>query len=163
MAVIDWAIILVVVASALISLMRGFVKEGFSLATWILAFIIAPVFSANLATLLEGSIETELVRWGIAFAILFLGTLVIGTLLSHLLVRFIRVTGLSGLDRVLGMFFGVTRGLIILVVLVFLLQLTPAPKDHWWQESVLIPYLVTLADWMGKTLPNLAQSITSFS
>ena len=52
MAIIDWVLLGVVVMSGLISLMRGFIKEALSLASWITAFIVARYFSGNLATLL---------------------------------------------------------------------------------------------------------------
>src|SRR5690554_6870921 len=103
MAIIDWVILAVVAVSVLISLKRGFVKEALSLATWVIAFIVARMFGANLATLLVGTVDTESLRWVIAFTILFAGTLVIGALLNHLLIEFIRMTGLTGTDRVFGM------------------------------------------------------------
>ena len=79
MAVIDWVILAVVVVSALISLKRGFVKEALSLASWVAAFLVARFFSANLATLLVGQIETNSLRWIVAFVILFAGALALAT------------------------------------------------------------------------------------
>lgn len=163
MAVIDWVILAVLAISALISLKRGFVKEALSLASWVLAFVVARMFSANLATLLAGTVETESIRWIIAFAILFVGTVVIGALLSHLIVQFIHATGLTGTDRIFGMFFGLVRGLVIVVAIVYGLQFTVVPHDPWWQESTIIPYLSTVADWARKTLPDAAGQLMSFS
>lgn len=163
MAIIDWVILAVLAVSALISLKRGFVKEALSLASWVLAFIIARMFSANLATLLAGSIETESLRWIIAFAILFVGTVVIGAMLSHLIAQLVQASGLTGTDRVFGMFFGLVRGLVILVAVVYGLQFTVVPNDPWWQESNVIPYLVTVADWAGKTLPIATEQLNLLS
>lgn len=163
MAVIDWVILAVLAISALISLKRGFVKEALSLAAWVLAFVVARMFSANLATLLAGTVETESLRWIIAFAVLFIGTVVIGALLSHLVVQFVHATGLTGTDRIFGMFFGLVRGLVILVAVVYGLQLTVAPNDAWWQESTIIPYLSTVADWAQKTLPGATHQVMSLS
>lgn len=163
MAVIDWVILAVLAVSALISLKRGFVREALSLATWVIAFIVARLFSGNLATLLEGMVETNSLRWIIAFAILFAGTIVIGAMLNHLLSEVVRVTGLTGTDRVFGMVFGLIRGLIILVAIVYGLQFTLVPQDAWWQESIFIPYLSTLADWARKTLPGAAGQVMSFT
>ena len=163
MVVIDWVILAVVAVSVLISLKRGFVKEALSLATWVIAFIVARMFGANLATLLVGTVDTESLRWVIAFTVLFVGTLVIGAMLNHLLIEFIRMTGLTGTDRVFGMVFGFVRGLVILVGVVYGLQYTVVPNDAWWQESSIIPYLTTLADWARKTLPGAAEQVQSFS
>ena len=159
MAVIDWVILAVVVVSALISLKRGFVKEALSLASWFAAFLVARFFSANLATLLVGQIETNSLRWIVAFVILFAGTLVVCALLNYLLSEVVRMTGLSGTDRVFGMVFGLARGLLILVAIVFLAQFTPVAQDQWWQDSLFIPHLETVADWARKTLPSTVTQV----
>ena len=140
MTVIDWVILAVVVVSCLISLKRGFVKEALSLASWIAAFVIARLFSGNLATLLDGMVETNSLRWIIAFVILFAGTVTIGAMVNHLVVEMVRMTGLSGTDRVFGMVFGLIRGLLVLVAIVYGLQFTMVPQDAWWNDSVFIPH-----------------------
>ncbi|WP_430462308.1 CvpA family protein [Thalassolituus sp. LLYu03] len=163
MAVIDWVILAVLAVSGLISLKRGFVKEALSLASWIAAFIIARLFSGNLATLLTGVVETNSVRWIVAFVILFAGTVTIGAMINHLIGEMVRLTGLGGTDRVFGMVFGLIRGLVILVAIVYGLQFTLVPQDAWWQESIFIPHLTTLADWARKTLPGAADQVLSYT
>jgi len=163
MAVVDWVILGVLAVSGLISLQRGFVREALSLLVWAGAFILARMFSGNLATLLEEHIVTDSVRWMAAFVILFLGTVIVGSMVTHLIVEFVRMTGLSGTDRLLGMIFGAFRGVIVLVALVYGAQFTMLPKDTWWQESQIIPHLEVLADWARKTLPGAADQVMSFS
>ncbi|MDK2776432.1 MAG: CvpA family protein [Pseudomonadota bacterium] len=163
MAVIDWVILAVLAVSSLISLKRGFVKEALSLATWIAAFVIARLFSGNLATLLSGMVETNSLRWILAFVILFAGTITIGAMINHLVAEMVRMTGLSGTDRVFGMIFGLIRGVIILVAIVYGLQFTLVPQDAWWQESLFIPHLTSVADWARKTLPGAADQMMSLT
>ena len=163
MAVIDWVIVAILAISALISLKRGFVQEVLSLVTWILAFVVARLFADQLSTLLTGTVETESLRLMIAFAILFIGTIVIGVLISNLISSIVHATGLGGTDRIFGMAFGLLRGLVILVALVFGLQLTVVPNDEWWQSSLLIPYLSSLADWAQHVLPGAAMEMMSLT
>ena len=163
MTSIDWGILAIVVISSALSLRRGFVKEALSLVSWIAAFVIARVFSGNLATLLAGHIETPSIRWFAAFAILFAGTIVIGAMINHLVVEMIRITGLSSTDRVFGMVFGIVRGLLILVAIVYGLQFTAMPEDPWWQNSTLIPHLVLLADWVRAVLPSATDHVMSYT
>ena len=162
MAIIDLVLLGVVVLSGLISLMRGFIREALSLASWITAFIVARYFSGNLATLLSGQIETHSFRWAIAFVALFVATLVVLSMLNHLLSYIVRATGLTGTDRALGVVFGAVRGLVIVVALVFMAQFTPVTGDQWWQESVLIPHLETIADWARKALPEAASGVAGY-
>ena len=163
MAVIDWVILAVLAVSGLISLKRGFVKEALSLVSWIAAFIIARLFSGNLATLLDGMVETNSLRWIIAFVILFAGTVAIGAMVNHLVVEMVRMTGLGGTDRVFGMVFGLFRGVIILVAVIYGLQFTMVPQDAWWKESMFIPHLESVADWARKTLPGAADQVMSLT
>jgi membrane protein required for colicin V production len=149
----DMAIVVVVLISTFISLVRGFVREAFSLAVWILAFWVSWTFFHPASDLLAPAIQTPSVRYGIAFAGLMLATLLVGGVINYLLIRLVQKTGLSGSDRFIGMIFGAARGVLLVAVLVLLAGLTPLPGDPWWQESKLIPYFQELALWLKQLLP----------
>jgi len=144
---VDWAIIAIVVISSLISLKRGFVKEALSLLIWIVAGAVAWMFGGSLAQYLESYIQMPSARVIAGCAILFVATLLVGAMLNFLIGELIRVTGLSGTDRFLGMAFGAARGGLLVVVAVGLLSLGPVQQDPWWQESRLIPQFLLVADW----------------
>ena len=91
-----------------------------------------------------------------ACIILFVVTLLVGALINFLIGELIRVTGLSGTDRFLGMVFGAARGALLVVVLVGLLSLAPVQEDVWWQQSVLLPHFLMVADWSKNLILNLA-------
>jgi len=137
----DGIILLIVAISASIGLWRGFVREAFSLATWVAAFIVASLFHPGMQSLLESAISTPSVRMASAFAILFVATLIIGSLLSRLFTALVQVTGLTGTDRALGVVFGLLRGLVLVVVLVAVLQASFA-QDAWWSGSLLVPWFL---------------------
>ncbi|TWI53093.1 membrane protein required for colicin V production [Pseudomonas duriflava] len=143
----DWAIIGTIAVSSLISLKRGFVKEALSLLTWIVAGAIAWLFGGALSQHLTGIIQIPSARIIAACALLFVATLMVGALVNFLLSELIRVTGLSGTDRFLGMAFGAARGGLLIVVLVGLLSLAPVQQDPWWQQSILLPHFLLVADW----------------
>lgn len=148
----DWVFLAVIVISSLLSLKRGFVKECLSLITWVAAFVIARLFSPNLENLLADSISTPSLRYIASFAILFICVLLVGALINKLVCELVRITGLSSTDRILGMVFGMARGLIISIVAVALLRLTPLENDEWWQRSIAIEKLQMLENWSRKTL-----------
>ena len=144
---VDWAIIAIIAISALISLTRGFVKEALSLVTWIVAGAVAWLFGGSLAGYFENYIQTPSARVIAGCAIMFIATLLVGAMVNYLIGELIRVTGLSGTDRFLGMAFGAARGALLVVVAVGLLSLGPVQQDSWWQESVLVPKFLLVADW----------------
>ena len=153
MSWLDLVIIGIILISALISLVRGFVKESISLASWILAGFIAFRYFSALAELLLPYIESPTLRTGTAFAILFVCTLIIGAIINFMASQMVSKTGLSGTDRALGVVFGGARGVLIVTMLVLLAGLTPMPDESWWQESASIEYFVTIASWLKDILP----------
>ncbi|MBJ9978486.1 CvpA family protein [Pseudomonas sp. S75] len=153
---VDWAIVAVIAISSLISLKRGFVKEALSLLIWIVAGAVAWMFGGSLSQYLEGYIQTPSARVIAGCTILFIATLLVGAMINFLIGELIRVTGLSGTDRFLGMAFGAARGGLLVVVAVGLLSLGPVQQDAWWQESRLIPQFLLVADWSKNLILGLA-------
>ena len=157
----DGAILFIIAVSALISVRRGFTREAFSLITWVAAFVVARLFSPGLETMLEASIDTPSIRMATAFGLLFAGTLIVGALLNHLLSELVRVTGLSGTDRLLGMVFGAIRGIVLVIVLVVLAAPIFA-EDTWWQQSVLVPQFAMMEDWSRQLASEFLAFVMKF-
>lgn len=150
---LDYVLIGVILVSALISLARGFVREAFSLAVWILAFWVSWSFFRELSLQLESVLASPTVRLGVAFALLMIATLVVGGLVNYLMIQLIERTGMTGTDRFIGMVFGVARGVLLIAVLVLLAGLTTLPQEQWWNDSRLVPYFEELAFWLRDLLP----------
>ncbi len=143
----DWTIITILGVSSLIGLVRGLIKEALSLVVWLGAYFVATHFKLPVAALLERYIGTPSLREMAAFGLLFLLTLLLGSMLNYLIAQLVKMTGLSGTDRVLGMVFGALRGaMIVMAIVIFLPPLVPIDKDSWWHESVLIPQFTAFED-----------------
>ncbi|MFW5426395.1 MAG: CvpA family protein [Methylophagaceae bacterium] len=151
---VDFLIIGIILISALISIVRGFVKEVFSLASWALAFWVALLFYPHMATLLIDYVATPSIRSFVAFASLFVVTLILGALVNHLISQLVKKTGLSGTDRMLGIIFGLIRGVAIVTLLILAAGATPMPQDDWWQNSLLLEHFEKLAVWVQTFLPS---------
>lgn len=150
----DWSLIVIITLSSLMSLKRGFIKEALSLATWVVAFIVARTFNPNLQTLLVGSIEEPTLRTIAAFTILFIGTLLVGAGINFIVGALVRLTGLTPIDRLLGVAFGLARGLVLSVVVIAVLRLTPFSQSEWWLNSVMIENLSVLEQWSRSVFEN---------
>jgi membrane protein required for colicin V production len=145
---VDWAIIVMVGLSILLSLWRGFVREAVSLAGWVAAFFIANMFVVEMTTVLAAWIDNGTGRYVAAYAILFVGTLLMAGLLSKLGTQVVHVAGLTLLDRLLGTVFGFARGVILVLVLVYLLrQLAPPQNLVWLEQAQLMPHVDMLGQW----------------
>jgi len=159
----DWTIIGIVGVSCLIGLKRGFVKEALSLACWVVAFFVAVTFRAPLSALLVDAISTPSVREITAFALLFTATLIVGALISYLIGELVRITGLSGTDRLFGMVFGAARGAIVVMAILLLVPaVVPIDQDPWWRQSNLIPSFLTMEDWARRASDQFVGFAVSF-
>lgn len=146
---LDWAILVVILVSTLISLKRGFFKESLSLLVWLVAFVVSLLFYPDVMVYLEGMIESPSLRKAAAIVILFAAMLLAGGVVNHTVAKLVLLTGLAGMDRLLGMVFGALRGVVVVVLLLMLGQaLFPLPREQWWQQSVLVPYFVHLETWV---------------
>ena len=153
MTVVDVVVIFVIFLSALFSLLRGFVKEAISLATWIIAIWLAATFAPQLADALPSNIESEAVRQAIGFGVLFVLTLMVGTLVNMLVSQVVKKTGLSGADRIFGVAFGILRGGLIIIVFVIIGGMTPLPEMDWWQSSTLLQWFESTAIVIQEYIP----------
>lgn len=144
---VDFTILGIIGLSAVVSLVRGFVKEAVSLIVWLTAFFVASNFYPQVATFLT-QIQNPMWQNGAAIAILFVATILVGSFVNYTLGQLVQVSGLSGTDRVLGMVFGGLRGILIVsAVLFFVDTFTSLAKADAWQSSVLIPEFDVVIRW----------------
>ncbi len=149
----DHAVLLIVGVSALIAVIRGFVREVLALAAWLVAFLVASAFAAQLAPLLPEAIPSEELRMLAAFVLVFGTTLLVMSLLTLVLVELIRIVGLGFLDRFFGLLFGLVRGVAIVLTAVLLGGLTALPAHPAWRDAMLSSPLEALALTVKPLLP----------
>jgi len=160
---IDIVILVAIVISGILSWLRGFVREAVSLITWFLAIAITFLYSHKFAVVVPEAVGGTATRVVVAALVLFFGTLLFGWLFSTLLKRFLSTVNLSAVDRILGLLFGLTRGIAIISVVVLLLNLTTIPKESWWANSFFLPRFQHLAAEIHDRLPQELASYFDFS
>lgn len=150
---VDWCILSLGILSVLLGILRGFFREVATLAVWVLAVVIAVTFGETLAAYLATYISVPSVRTAAGYAILFLGVLILGAIVTHFVVDMIRRSVISGTDRSLGAIFGVARALLVGGLLVLLAGKTVVRQDPWWRQSLLMPVLETVAQALETVIP----------
>ena len=150
---LDLLILGVILLSTLISLVRGFVREAFSLAIWVLAFWVSWEFFRDLEVPLRAWVASPTARLGIAFAVVMVATVTVGGLVKYVIIQLVERIGLSGTFRLIGLVFGAARGVLLVAVLVLLAGLTPLPEEGFWVGSTLVGYFEELALWLRDLLP----------
>ena len=151
---VDITIIGIIAFSASVSIIRGFIREALSLVSWVLAFFIAGHFYTYITQYLT-YFENEMIRIAVAITILFFSTLLVCSVVSYVIGQLVQKTGLSGTDRVLGICFGVLRGILVVAALLFLVDtFTSLSKSPYWTESQLIPHFHFIIRWFFDYIQN---------
>ena len=153
MTIFDYLVIFVLIASVVISTMRGLVKEMLSLASWIVAFVVANAYGAELAHMLPAMVPGEVLRLILAFIALFIGVRILMGLLGLAVDALVQAGGLSLADRGLGGLFGLGRGLVIVLAAVILCGMTTIPQQDFWKNALLSPLAETGARTIKPFLP----------
>ena len=155
MTALDMAIMGVIALSMLISIQRGFIREAISLVAWMAAFFISRLYGPAFANLLVEFVRNDSVRLPLAHFTLFLGILLLGSLVSLLLKMLLKAAGLSVADRLLGSGFGLARGVLIVVIVIAAMEWLGWFKEvPWWKDSVFLPHFSAIEAWCKAFLKN---------
>ena len=117
----DWFILIVLIASGIISFARGFTKEFLSLFLWLAAFIAAISLEYLATPKINEFIGNEEISKIISYIVVFLIFIFIGGMIIKFISKLIKWSGESGFDRFLGVVLGLMRGSIVLFVIFLLL------------------------------------------
>ena len=150
---LDLIVLLVLVLTVVRGLMRGMVDTLFSLAAWILAFVLGKWGALVVAPLLPIGIQSPSIRYFAGFAVVFLVVLIGVLLLGHALATLVKAVGLGGADKVLGGVLGLAKGLVILIGLTLAAGLTSLPRTDFWKQSRVSGSLQVLAQHALPLVP----------
>lgn len=153
MTTFDYAVLVIIGLSTLLSIMRGLVREVLAILGWVAAVVVAKMYTLQLAPLLPDAIPSEALRVMAAFIILFLATILISSLLAIVLSEAFKQIGLGWIDRFFGAAFGLLRGLVIVTVLVFLGGFTSFPQDISWRNAMFSAPLEALVGYAMPWVP----------
>jgi membrane protein required for colicin V production len=153
MSTLDIIVLLVLILTVVRGLMRGMVDTLFSLAAWILAFVLGKWGALMVAPLLPVAIESQAIRYFAGFAVVFLGVLIGVLLLGHALASLVKAAGLGSTDKLLGGVLGLAKGLVILIGLTLAAGLTSLPRTDFWKQAALSGSLQVMAQHALPLLP----------
>lgn len=153
MATFDYILLSMLLVSGLIGVLRGLIREALSLAIWVAALWSAARFGQDASRLFTTMLDDPLWQLWAGRLALFVGVLFAGSVLAWIVTYFVRRSVITGTDRVLGMLFGIARGVILAGILVLALDLGGFSAEPWWRESKLLPYAAAV----GAELRDLAE------
>jgi membrane protein required for colicin V production len=148
----DYAILAIILVSAILGLVRGFLREVTSLLLWMLGFWLAVRYAPVVSTALT-FVKDPADRLVAGYGVILVGVLIVSTLVGMLLKKLVESSGSTAGDRSLGTLFGAVRGAVIVTVLILLGSVALSPQPPWWRESRLIPYATPLLNVARRVAP----------
>jgi len=153
MSPFDYFILTVLIVSSIYGVYRGLIKEILSLIGLVLSFYLASNFDNSLANLVPIENKSDFLIIS-AFILIFVSTLILTSLLIKIISKVLKFAGLSILNRFFGFIFGMARGLVVVLVILYLNQLIPFINLIDPTESTLIPFLDPIFSIVLEYLPN---------
>jgi membrane protein required for colicin V production len=155
---LDFVVIGILVLSMLFGLWRGLIYEVLSLLGWPIAFVLSRLSATGIARWLP--IEQEEMRVTAAYVLVFIAALIVWAIVARLIAKLLKAMGSDWTDRVMGALFGILRGGLVVLVLVWLAGLTKAPEQNFWRNSLTSKTLENVALRTKAWLPDsIAQRI----
>ena len=153
MTTTDWVLLSILLLSMLVGAWRGLVHELMSLAGWVVGFVMAQWFAAEVAVWLPLQGASAQIQYAAGFIVVFVAAMLATAVVARLLGKWIASVGLKPADRSLGALFGLTRGLVLLLAITVVLQMTGLARQDWWQQALAVPWLDTLLQGLRPMLP----------
>jgi membrane protein required for colicin V production len=157
MSSLDLALVAVIALSALAGVLRGLVREALSLAVWIGAAWVALRHGETGAALLGDLVASPELRLWAGRLLTFVVLVFAGSLLTWVVGYLIRHSALTGTDRLLGLLFGVARGVLVVGLAALALQAGGFATEPWWRQSKLLPYAAAV----GRIMLDVAREQTA--
>ncbi len=153
MPFIDLLIAAAIIVSVVVGYVRGFIKEAISITTLLVAIWAAMYFGPSVGEISDSWLDSAETQVWFGRILVFAVILAIGGLLGWGLSKLVRLSVMSGADRLFGSVFGIGRGVLLVALFIIGGQFSGFSHDHWWQRSNLIPYLEVVADWIKIMTP----------
>ena len=155
----DFAVMAIMLVSLLLGLWRGFIHEVLSLLGWPIAFLISNMYAGGIVQLVP-LVQETLLRLTIVYVLLFVIVLIAWGVLVMLLTKLLRAIGSGWSDRALGGLFGLLRGGLVVLVLVWLSGMTAIPEQLFWRDAKMSRIAEDVALLTKSWLPdNIAQRV----
>ena len=149
--IIDIIIFGVIFTSCIVATIRGFVKELFSIISWILSLIVAFNYFVKFKLKLLDHISQEVIVDFLAFGFPFLGTLILSSIISSWLFPKFDVSGVLIFDKICGFVFGALRG-FLLIILFYLGFIYLIGKDKKLPNTILESFSYNYINFSAELL-----------
>lgn len=159
----DLIVLGVVGLSALLSFFRGFIREVLSLGAWIGASVITLYAFPHVAEWIKPQVNNAMVASGLAAIGTFLTALILISIVTSVLLKYMKTGADVGLfDNILGLAFGVARGVLLVAIAYFIMGVVIREQDYpeWVKTAKTRSFVEQAAKWVAEAAPSYLDDIS---
>jgi membrane protein required for colicin V production len=149
----------IIAFSAILAFIRGGIVEILSLSAWFIAFWALGILSPFIAPYVPASISNELLKNIIIFIVIFLAVAIFMSILKKLLANIINTIGLASLNYIIGIAFGIIRGLFLCALLIIIIQMLNLDNNKSYMQAKLYPIISPIVIWIVNAIPNAVKDV----
>jgi len=155
----DWIIAAIFLISVVIGVLRGFIREALSIVSWVVALWLAVTYCQPAGEFIATyvNIPADAFRTSAGFALVFVATLFLFSLISFILGKLLVKGAIKGTDRLLGLIFGAVRAAAIVIAVMLLTRGMGLEQSEWLKKSSLLPHFESAANFIQPLLPEQLQ------
>jgi membrane protein required for colicin V production len=152
---VDSLVLLIIVMSSIVAFARGFVSEALGIGAWIGAYFVAIAGARFAMPMMREWLGNADVADPASYGVVFLVALLALSVVTGMIGSAVRTSMLGGLDRTLGMLFGIVRGVAI-VAAIYVAATNVVPTDKWPDavaDTRSLPHIYATASWLAQKMP----------
>ena len=145
---LDGLLLAIMFISAVLAMIRGFVREVLSIVSWVAAAAAAFLLYERVLPYTQQYISQEIVAMAVSAAAVFLVTLLVVSYITMRISDFVLDSRIGALDRTLGFVFGAVRGLLLVVVAMMFFNwfVQPEQQPQWVKDAKSRPILLSIGE-----------------
>lgn len=152
MNILDIILVIILALSILFGILKGFIRELFSLAFFIIGVVLSFLFYYEVGSIYMSGLKNRDVSNFAGFITIFVLVLIVGAVVTYMVKKIFTIGPLKTIDMILGGLFGVLRGILIASIIVFALIVFPV-NDGLIVKSQLSPYVIKSIEVFIHFLP----------
>lgn len=156
----DVVFLIIIGISVLLGLLRGVINEILSLSVWIISFLLVLGCGKYVDHYIPNVITSGIIRNIIIFIVFFIIATIINIIVKKLCSKLISSIGLGGLNRLLGMFFGIGRGILFCAIIVVAVAAFNIDSQQSWRKAKTYIVIKPISTWMGDIVSNSVKNLS---
>ena len=144
----------IIVASSIFALIRGGIAEILSISSWFIALWLMHKYGDKINYFIPSNITTPLIRSVVVYAVIFIVVAIFIAIIKKIFAKVISQLGLGGLNYLIGLVFGIIRGIFICAIIVIIIEMLNIDPSHNWKHSKTYPIIRPAIELIVGAIPD---------